>query len=155
MTSEVIALLAEPGDAGCMNTFISSSHPTAPEKLSLLRGTLLLDAAVTGANGLAYVVLSAQLTTLLGPPALFLTAAGGFLFSCAVVFFLVGRASRVPPGGVRFAILVNAAWAVGSVVFVLTSDWLAPFGRLWGALQALVVLGFGIAQLIGWRRSRS
>lgn len=155
MTSEVIAPIAEQGDAGCMNTITSTPHPTVPEKATRLRAALLLDAAITGANGLAYLILPAQLTTLFGTPALFLMAAGGFLFCCAIAFFLIGRASRIPPGGVWFAILVNAAWAVASIVFVLTSDWLTQIGQLWGVLQALVVLGFGIAQMLGWRRSRS
>ncbi|MGC2940180.1 MULTISPECIES: hypothetical protein [unclassified Brevibacterium] len=138
-----------------MNTITSTPHPTIPEKVTLLRTTLLLDAAITGVNGLAYLILPAQLATVFGTPALFLMAAGGFLFCCAIVFLLIGRASRIPSWGVWFAILVNTAWAVASIVFVLTSDWLTQIGQLWGVLQALVVFGFGIAQLLGWRRSQS
>lgn len=115
---------------------------------------MLIDAAVTGANGLAYVAAATWLTTLLGPSTPFLIGIGVFLTSCALVFFLVGRARAIPPAGVRFAIVVNAAWALASVIYASSASGLTAVGAVWTVLQGLVVLGFAVAQLICLRRVR-
>ena len=110
---------------------------------------------MTGGNGLAYVAAATLLTTLLGPPAPFLIGIGAFLVCYAIVILVVGRARSIPPAGVIFAIVLNTAWPVASVIYVIAADWLTPAGRVWGVLQALVVLGFAAAQVIGLRRIRS
>lgn len=154
-TSEVIDFTTKQREAEVMSTTTSPSPPLAQTNDGFLRAALLIDAAVTGANGLAYLVAATLLTTLLGPPVPFLIGIGGFLATCAAVFLLVGRARRIPHAGVWFAIVVNVAWAVASVIYTLTADWLTPIGQLWAVLQALVVFGFSVAQLIGLRRARS
>ena len=140
--------------AETMNIATSAPATLVPTNHRRLRAALLIDAAVTGANGLAYVVAAAWLTTLLGPSVPFLIGVGVFLTSCAVVFLLVGRARSVPPAGVWFAIAVNATWALASVIHASSAGWLTPVGRVWTVLQGLVVLGFAVAQLICWRRVR-
>lgn len=137
-----------------MNTITSLSPPPARTHNQWLRAALLIDAAVTGVNGLAYSAGAALLTTLLGPPAPFLFAIGAFLSCCAIVFLLVGRAQEVPVTGAWFAIVVNVVWSVASVIYVVTADSLTPIGQLWATLQALVVLGFGLTQMIGVHRAR-
>lgn len=138
-----------------MNITTSPPPPVAQLEERRLRAVLLIDAAVTGANGLAYVMAATLLTTLLGPPVPFLIGIGVFLVCYAVVILLVGRARSTPPTGVKFAIVLNIAWPVASVIHVIAADWLTPAGRVWGGLQALVVLGFAVAQVIGLRRTRS
>ena len=137
-----------------MNLATSAPTPSVQTNPRHLRAAMLIDAAVTGANGLAYVVAATWLATLLGPSTPFLIGIGVFLTSCALVFVLVGRARSIPAAGVWFAITVNAAWALASVIHASTADWLTPVGRVWTALQGLVVLGFAVAQLICWRRVR-
>lgn len=137
-----------------MDTITSLSPPSARTPDRWLRAALLIDAAVTGANGLAYIAAAALLTTVLGPPVPFLFAIGAFLTGCAIVFVLVGRAQRIPRAGAWFAIVVNLAWSVGSVICAVSADWLTPIGQIWTVLQALVVLSFGLAQMVGVRRAR-
>ncbi|HIZ35190.1 MAG TPA: hypothetical protein H9815_05390 [Candidatus Ruania gallistercoris] len=137
-----------------MNTSTSPSPLLALQERRL-RAVLLIDAAVTGANGLAYVAAATLLTTLLGPPVPILIGIGTFLVCYAIVILVVGRARSIPPAGVMFAIVLNIAWPVASVIYVIAADWLTPAGRVWGVLQALVVLGFAAAQVIGLRRIRS
>ncbi|NDL55664.1 hypothetical protein [Phytoactinopolyspora mesophila] len=138
-----------------MSTTTSSSTLRPPMKERWLRAAMLIDAAVTGANGLAYVVAAALLTTVLGPPVPFLIGIGVFLASYAIVILLVSRARSIPPAGVWFAIVMNAAWSAASVIHMITADWLTPAGRVWAVLQAVVVLGFAVAQMIGLHRTRS
>lgn len=138
-----------------MNTITPLSPPPVRTHDRWLRAVLLIDAAVTGANGLAYIAGATLLTTFLGPPVPFLFAIGAFLSCCAIVFLLVGRAQRIPVVGAWFAIVVNVAWSGASVIYVVTADWLTPIGQLWTVLQALVVLSFGLAQMIGVHRART
>lgn len=138
-----------------MHTTISSP-PVAPQlNLRWLRAALLTDAVVTGANGLAYVLGATLLTDLLGPPKAFLHGIGVFLTCFAMVICVVGRRPSIPTAGVWFAIVMNTAWVVASVMYVIAADWLTTAGIVWTALQALVVLGFGLAQLVGLRRASS
>ena len=134
---------------------IAISPELFPTRSRWLRVSLLIDAAVTGANGLAYVVAATLLTTVLGPPVPFLIGIGVFLSCYAAAILRVGRAQPIPVGGVWFAVLLNASWALVSVLHAATADWLTTVGRVWGVLQAGVVLGFAIAQVIGLRRDHS
>lgn len=137
------------------NTHVATAPPPTQRNDRWLRAALLVDAAVTGANGLAYVGAATLLTTLLGPPVPFLIGIGVFLTCCAAVFLVIGRMRAFPHVGVWFAIVVNAGWAVASVVYALTAGSLTAVGQLWAVLQAFVVFGFAAAQMIGWRRARS
>jgi hypothetical protein len=123
---------------------------------SLLRPALVLDAAVTGLNGVAYLAAAGPLEDLLGLPAAWLRTAGTALVGFAI---LVALASRRPgAGAVRAIVAVNAAWAVGSVVFAI-AGWGSPetAGTVWIVLQALVVAGFAELQVASapWRAGRT
>jgi len=119
-----------------------------------LRAAMLIDALVTGANGLAYVAGATLLTNTLGPSTPSLIGIGAFLTCYAVVIVFVGRAQPIPVAGVWFAIVMNVAWTLTSVVVAFEADWLTTTGRVWDVLQALVVLAFAGAQFVGARRAR-
>ena len=113
---------------------------TIPSGRSLLRPALILDAAVTGVNGVAYLAAAGPLEDLLGVPEAWLRTAGAVLLAVAVV---VGLASRRPTAGaVRAIVAANVLWAAGSVVFAL-AGWGSPetAGSVWIVLQAIVVAG--------------
>jgi hypothetical protein len=126
---------------------------TLTQGRSLLRPALILDAAVTGLNGVAYLAAAGPLE---GLPAAWLRGAGAVLLAFAV---LVALASRRPAAGaVRAIIAVNVLWAAGSIVFAL-AGWGSPetAGTVWIVLQALVVAGFAELQVASapWRAGRT
>jgi hypothetical protein len=129
---------------------------TLPAGRSLLKPALLLDAAVTGVNGVAYLAAAGPLEDLLGLPASWLRVAGVVLVAFAA---FVALASRKPTAGTVAAIVaVNAAWAVGSLVLAI-AGWGSPetAGTVWIILQALVVAGFAELQVASapWRAGRT
>jgi hypothetical protein len=129
---------------------------TLPSGRSMLRPALILDAAVTGLNGVAYLAAAEPLEDLLGLPAAWLRTAGAVLVAFAL---LVALASRRPNAGAVSAIVaVNAAWVVGSLVFAL-AGWGSPetAGTVWIVLQAIVVAGFAELQVASgpWRAGRT
>ena len=129
---------------------------TLPSGRSMLRPALILDAAVTGVNGVAYLAAAGPLEDLLGLPASWLRAAGAVLLAFAAV---VALASRNPTAGaVRAIVAVNVLWVAGSLVFAL-AGWGSPetAGTVWIVLQAIVVAGFAELQVASapWRAGRT
>lgn len=129
---------------------------TLPSGRSMLRPALILDAAVTGLNGVVYLAAAGPLEDLLGLPAAWLRTAGAVLVAFAL---LVALASRRPSAGAVSAIVaVNVAWVVGSLVFAI-AGWGSPetAGTVWIVLQALVVAGFAELQVAWapWRAGRT
>ncbi|MFJ8667217.1 hypothetical protein [Streptomyces sp. NPDC093600] len=126
------------------------SRTTRPH--SMVRRFLALDAAVTGANGLAYLAASQPLGELLGVDSALLLGLGLFLTAFAAgVAWLASR--RQPPAlGVKLVVDANIIWAVLSVVALFT--WLEPTtaGVVWTPLQAATVAGFAALQ---WSALRS
>jgi hypothetical protein len=123
---------------------------------SLLRPALLVDAAVTGVNGVAYLAAAGPLEDLLGLPASWLRIAGVVLVAFAAFVALVSqRPSRAAVGAI---VAVNAAWAIGSLLFAI-AGWGSPetVGTVWIVLQALVVAGFAELQVASapWRAGRT
>ena len=132
------------------------THITLTQGRSLLRPALIVDAAVTGLCGVAYLAAAGPLEDLPGLPAAWLRAAGAVLLAFAV---LVALASRRPTAAaVRAIVAVNALWVVGSIVFALVG-WGSPdtAGTVWIVLQALVVAGFAELQVASapWRAGRT
>ncbi|MER5939832.1 hypothetical protein ABT121_21195 [Streptomyces sp. NPDC001928] len=115
---------------------------------TLLRRFLALDAVVTGANGLAYLVASGPLGRLLGVDSGLLLALGGILVAYAAAVGALASRPRPAALPVRAVIEANLAWAGLSLVALTV--WLSPSatGAVWTVLQALVVAGFAIVQLI-------
>ena len=120
----------------------------------LLRFALKTDAAMTAANGLAYLAGFALLDGWLGVPAALLAGVGAFLLAFAV---FVGRVamqpeiSRLAAGGI---VAANLLWAVDSVILLLV-DGFSPTlaGQIVIAVQAAGVAGLAGLQYAGLRRA--
>jgi hypothetical protein len=115
---------------------------------SLLRDVMRLDAAVTGANGVAYLALAGPLEDLLGLSAPLLRGVGAFLVVFALFVAVLG--TRVPLA----VIGANIAWAAGSIVAAI-AGWGSPetVGTVWIVLQAITVGAFAELGLLGLRRA--
>ncbi|KUM78273.1 hypothetical protein [Streptomyces curacoi] len=113
---------------------------------TVLRRFLALDAVVTGANGLAYLVVSGPLGRLLGVDPGLLLGLGAFLTVFAAGVGLLASRARPAAFPVRAVIEANLAWAVLSLVALVM--WLSPTtaGAVWTVLQALTVAGFAALQ---------
>lgn len=122
-----------------------------PARSRLLRVALMLDAVVTGANGLAYLVVADPLEDLLGLDAALLRGAGAFLAAFAVAVYLA--ATRSSKAGVLFVAACNVTWAVTSVI-AAAAQWGSPTttGTVWIVLQAVTVAGFAALQLASRER---
>ena len=121
---------------------------------ALLRFALRLDAAVTAANGVAYLGLCWLLDGWLGVPTAFLAAVGAFLLAFAA---FVGRLSARPsPNRVAVSAVVaaNVLWALASVL-LLAVDGFGPTvaGQVVVAVQAAGVAGLAALQYAGLRRA--
>jgi hypothetical protein len=139
-----------------MTTTATHSNPMpAATGGGLLRVALKLDAAVTGANGLAYVALAGPLGDLFDVPPSFLRAIGAFLVVFAALVWIVGSESRIDLRAAAAVAAANAAWVVASVV-MLIAGWHDPstVGAVWTALQAAVVAGFAALQVAGCQQAR-
>jgi hypothetical protein len=116
----------------------------------LLQAVMRLDAAVTGANGVAYLALAGPLEDLLGLSSPLLRGVGAFLVVFAVFAAVAG--TRAP----LVVIGANIAWAAGSIVAAI-AGWGSPetVGTVWIVLQAITVGAFAELGLLGLRRARA
>ncbi|WP_077800508.1 hypothetical protein [Streptomyces sp. JHA26] len=112
----------------------------------MLRRFLTLDAAVTGANALAYLALSGPLGRFLGAGPGLVAGLGAFLAAYATAVGLLAARRHPPALAVRAVVEANLAWAALS--FAALALWLTPTtaGAVWTVLQALVVTGFALLQ---------
>ncbi|MDX3640459.1 hypothetical protein [Streptomyces sp. MB09-02B] len=118
---------------------------------AMLRRFLAIDAAVTGVNGLAYLLASGPLGRYLGVGAGLLVALGAFLSVYAAGVALLAARQRPPALPVRAVIEANLAWTVLSLVALAL--WLTPStaGAVWTLLQAVTVAGFAAVQYLALR----
>ncbi|MFF9779093.1 hypothetical protein ACF1HJ_36310 [Streptomyces sp. NPDC013978] len=118
---------------------------------TMLRRFLAADAAVTGANGLAYLLASGPLGRFLGVHSGLLLGLGAFLTAYAAGVALLAGRERPPTLPVRAVIEVNLAWTVLSLVALVL--WLTPStaGAVWTLLQAVTVAGFAAVQYLALR----
>ncbi|MER5781168.1 hypothetical protein ABT104_05485 [Streptomyces mobaraensis] len=117
------------------------------------RLAFLLDAAVTGANGIGYLALAGVLDSLLGFSKAVQYPVGAFLVVYAVGVLLVATRKTVNRTAGLAVVALNALWAVASVV-VAAEDALGATtaGTVWTLLQAAVVGGFAALQYAALRR---
>lgn len=127
----------------------AAARPASP----LLRGALKLDAAVTGANGLAYLALAGPLHDLLGVDAGILRGLGAFLVAFAALVLWTATRPAPPRAAVIAIVELNLLWALASVV-VAALGTLDPttVGVVWTLMQATTVAAFAAAQWIGLRQ---
>lgn len=133
----------------------SSSSTSQEEARGWLRRLLALDAAVTAANGLAYMVASGPLEDLLGVGGGLLLGLGAFLVLFGAMVGYLARKTRPPVPAVQAVIEANVLWAVLSIVTLVR--WLddpSTVGQVWIPLQAVAVAGFAALQYGALRRSR-
>ncbi|WP_419999864.1 hypothetical protein [Streptomyces boninensis] len=138
-----------------MSLTTPTTHPRTPTTpVTWLRRILLLDAVVTGANGLAYLAVSGPLADELGMDRGLLLGLGAFLLVYGAVVGYVGLRPSPPPGAVAAFIDINLAWTVASIVAIVA--WLDPSdtGTIWIPLQAAVTAAFAAAQWVMLRRIR-
>lgn len=107
---------------------------------------LLLDAGVSGLNGLAYLAGAALLDGLLGPSVLTLEILGVVLLVWAAALTWIGTRDPVPPGLVREVVIGNLVWVAGSIAVAFGLLSLTGVGLAWCLLQAVVVAGFAVSQ---------
>lgn len=125
------------------STVAVAARRPAVDGETALRRVLLLDAVVTGANGLAYLAGATVLDSVLGVSAGSLRPIGAFLVAFAVVVAVVATRRPIPASGVRELMAANAAWVVVSLGVAVTGA-LDPngVGTAWTVLQAGTVAGF-------------
>ncbi|WAX76883.1 hypothetical protein [Streptomyces sp. KMM 9044] len=124
-----------------------------PGPQPVLRRLLVLDAAVTGVNALAYLVFSGPLGRFLGVGSGLLAGLGAFLAVYAAGVGLLASCPHPPALGVRAVVEINLVWAAVSCAALPL--WLEPStaGAVWTVLQALVVAGFALFQHTALRTS--
>ncbi|WP_316520987.1 hypothetical protein [Kitasatospora brasiliensis] len=117
-----------------------------------VRGTLALDAVVTGGNGLAYLAFSGPLGELLGAGRSTVVGVGALLLGYALAVGALAARRRPPAFGVRAVIDLNLVWVVLSLVAM--ELWLEPTtaGFVWIPAQAAVVAVFAVLQFTALRR---
>jgi len=121
-------------------------------RLGLLRAALLLDAAVTGVNAVAYLAAAGPLSRLLGYDAGLLRGVGAFLLVFAAAVTVVGTRVPVPRPAAVAVVAVNVAWTAASLAAAATgSGGPTTLGTVWTVLQALVVGGFAALQAAALR----
>ncbi|MFF4871244.1 hypothetical protein ACIPQA_15850 [Streptomyces sp. NPDC090109] len=129
-----------------MSQALSAGPARVSRPHTAVRRLLALDAAVTGANGLAYAVASRPLGELLGIDAGPLLGLGLFLVVFAAGVGRLASRPQPPATAVKLVVDANLLWAVLSVVALAV--WLEPTtaGLVWTPLQAAVVAGFAVLQ---------
>ncbi|WP_086822770.1 hypothetical protein [Allokutzneria sp. NRRL B-24872] len=126
---------------------------TNTRKDAFLRLIMKLDAVVTGANGIAYLLGAALIGPLLGLPAGLLVPVGIFLTCYAVAVWFIGTRPEINVKAAWGVALVNLVWVVDSLVVAFSDFYpLTGWGVLWIVAQAVVVDAFAVLQVIGLRK---
>ena len=121
----------------------------------MLRRLLDADAALTAANGVAYIAAAGALDSVLGLSTATLVAVGGFLVAFAAGVAYVAARDERALAGAPVVVAANLAWAVASVA-VAATDTFTPTtaGTVWIVLQALTVGALGASQEWARREAR-
>lgn len=121
---------------------------------TFLRYALLADAVASGATGLLLIAGAGLLEGFLNIPAALSREAGLVLIPYVAFVGYVGTRENISRSAVWAIIAANAAWALASVV-LLVSGWIVPnlLGVVFIAMQAAVVAVFCELQFVGLRRS--
>lgn len=113
-----------------------------------LRSVLLVDAVVSGAVGVLFLLGAGVLDGALDIPEAFLRGVGIALLPWCALLFLVARRAVISRAAVRFVIAVNLAWVAASILLPFTG-WVEPnaLGVAFILVQALAVCVFGLLQI--------
>lgn len=107
---------------------------------------LLVDAAMTGANGLAYAVAGGWLADWFGAPEALVRSLGVFLLVVAAGVVLLATRRPIPRRGVAALAALNVVWVLASLDYALLGG-LTTLGVAWTVLQAVVVGVFAAGQV--------
>jgi hypothetical protein len=134
------------------------STEATPRRLRLpsLRLALAADAAVTAANGAAYLIAAEPIGDLLGLSPSLLRGTGAFLLAFAALVAAAARTPRPRRGLVSAIVAANAVWALDSLI-AAAAGWGSPTtaGTAWIAAQGLAVGALWTVQALALRRSRT
>jgi hypothetical protein len=120
------------------------THPRA-------RTFFLLDATLTGVNGLAYLTAAPLLADWFGPTTLLVRELGALLLVIAVGVAWLATRRPIPRRGAVILAEINALWVVASIGYAALGA-LTAVGVGWVLLQAALVGGFAAGQLWFARR---
>jgi hypothetical protein len=107
---------------------------------------LLVDAAMTGANGLAYALAGGWLADWFGAPEALVRSLGAFLLVVAAGVVLLATRRPIARRGVAALAALNIIWVLASLDYALLGG-LTTLGVVWTVLQALVVGVFAAGQV--------
>lgn len=107
---------------------------------------LLLDAGVTGLNGLAYAAAGGSLADWFGAPESLVRSLGVFLLVVAAGVAFLATRNAIPRRGVAALAGLNIVWVVASLDYALLGG-LTTIGVIWTVLQAVVVGVFAAGQV--------
>src|SRR5918992_1451375 len=128
---------------------------TTDDRERLLRRSLQLDAAASGALGVLLAAGGAVLDGPLGIPAAVLVPVGGLLVLYGAALWLLGLRSRPSPPAVKVVVAGNLVWVAASVLAAV-AGWWSPttLGTVLVVAQAAAVALLAELQLTGLRRTR-
>ncbi len=134
---------------------LPSIRATGQDRSRLLRLSLTLDAAASGALGVLLATAGNLLDDPLGIPAAVLVGVGGFLVAYAAALWFIGSRPKVSRPAVRVVAAGNLLWVAASVI-AAAAGWWSPttLGTALVLAQAAAVALFAELQLTGLRRTR-
>ena len=106
---------------------------------------LLVDAAMTGVNGLAYALAGGWLADWFGAPEALVRSLGVFLLVVAAGVVVLATRRPIPRRGVAALAALNIVWVLASLDYALLGG-LTTLGVAWTVLQAVVVGVFAAGQ---------
>ena len=118
-----------------------------------LRGVLIADAVVGLVTAIGMLAATAMYTNLTGLPESLLRTAAVLLFGYVAALTVAAVLRPVRRALVVGIIVANGAWVVASALVALLVP-MAVAGLVYVLGQALVVIGFGVAEYLALRRVR-
>ena len=142
-------------DADDFTFTLDNAAADTDDRERLLRRSLQLDAAASGALGVLLAAGGAVLDGPLGIPAALLVPVGGFLVLYGAALWLLGIRPRLSRPAVKVVVAGNLVWVAASIVAAV-AGWWSPttLGTVLVAAQAAAVALFAELQLTGLRRAR-
>lgn len=127
---------------------------TSKERKQLLRRTLLANASFSMISGLVLVFAQRWVVHLLGlPETINLVALGISLNGFAVILVLFARKEPIKLLDAWIAVILDAAWVIGSYPLLFVVPFSAS-GKWLVGIVAEVVMAFALLQWLGIRRLR-
>jgi len=120
----------------------------------LLKFALLADAVTSGAACLLFTLGANILADILGLSADLLLYCGLFFLPWTAILAYVGTRPTINPRAVWPIIILNIVWTIDSFVLIATTE-PTLLGTAFVAFQAVAVLGFAIAQIMGIKRQKA